>query len=100
MDIINLGNRILKIMHTPGHSSGSICIYEPKTKILFTGDTVYDGGLFFNKNSDKNNFLESLKNLSELDVKIVFPGHNRILMNKDFKSVCSKMIKQIESLKN
>jgi len=40
----DLGNYSLNIIHTPGHTSGSICIYESSRKILFTGDTVFAGG--------------------------------------------------------
>ena len=40
-DIIDLGNCSLKVIHTPGHTPGSICLYEPKSKSLFSGDTVF-----------------------------------------------------------
>jgi hydroxyacylglutathione hydrolase len=40
----DLGNYLLEVVHTPGHTSGSICIYELKRKILFTGDTIFAGG--------------------------------------------------------
>ncbi|MCX8012595.1 MAG: MBL fold metallo-hydrolase, partial [Desulfobacterota bacterium] len=40
----DLGNYTLEVLHTPGHSSGSICIYELNQKILFTGDTLFPGG--------------------------------------------------------
>ena len=39
-DTITVGSLKLKIIHTPGHSPGSICIYEPETKTMFTGDVL------------------------------------------------------------
>jgi glyoxylase-like metal-dependent hydrolase (beta-lactamase superfamily II) len=44
-EILNLGDYKLKVIHTPGHTPGSICLYEPKTKSLFSGDTVFPYGL-------------------------------------------------------
>jgi len=42
--IIDLGNYELQVIHTPGHTSGCICLYEPRAGLLFTGDTVFAGG--------------------------------------------------------
>ncbi len=38
----DLGNRTVEVIHTPGHSKGSICLLDPKTRLLFTGDTCND----------------------------------------------------------
>jgi len=43
--IIELGNYRLTVLHTPGHTSGCICLYEPDHKLLFTGDTVLSEGI-------------------------------------------------------
>lgn len=43
--LIDLGNYKLKVIHTPGHTSGCICLYKLKEKLLFSGDTVFAGGL-------------------------------------------------------
>jgi glyoxylase-like metal-dependent hydrolase (beta-lactamase superfamily II) len=45
-ELIDLGDRKLKVFHTPGHSSGSICLLDTKSKELFTGDTFYLSSLF------------------------------------------------------
>ena len=44
-DILDLGDRHLEILHTPGHSPGSIALWEAVSGVLFSGDTVYDGPL-------------------------------------------------------
>ena len=41
-DIIEFGNVKLKVIHTPGHTSGSICLYNEQEKVLISGDTLYD----------------------------------------------------------
>ncbi len=44
-DIIDLENRKIEIIHTPGHSPGHICLYEPDKKYLYSGDLIYMGKL-------------------------------------------------------
>jgi len=78
--ILNLGDVKLKVIHTPGHTPGSICLFEPKTKSLFSGDTVfpYGGVGRTDLGGDIRQLFESLKKLSELDVKFLYPGHEEI----------------------
>jgi len=45
-ETFDLGDRKLKVLHTPGHSPGSVCLLDTKSKELFTGDTFYLGPLF------------------------------------------------------
>lgn len=81
----------LKVIHTPGHTAGSVCLYEPDRKILFSGDNMIKHitpnplvelrkyGL---KNSDYQSlptFLKSLDNISKLDVRYVFSGHGEYM---------------------
>ena len=44
-DVIDLGDRAFQVLHLPGHSPGSIGLYEAETQILFSGDALYDGPL-------------------------------------------------------
>jgi glyoxylase-like metal-dependent hydrolase (beta-lactamase superfamily II) len=44
-DILNLGGLELKIIHTPGHSPGGISIHLAREKVLFTGDTLFQGSI-------------------------------------------------------
>ena len=71
-------NRFL-ILETPGHTIGSMCIFDKQEKILFSGDT-----LFFNGNigrydlptSVPGTMKQSLQKLKALDYKILCPGHD------------------------
>lgn len=75
-DVLDLGDRVFQIFHLPGHSPGSITLYENKTRILFSGDVVYDGDLFDNtSHSDPVIYRESLKRLKQLPVSVVHGGH-------------------------
>ena len=44
--VIDLGDRSLQVIHTPGHSADSIMLYDAANKMLFTGDTFYLGALY------------------------------------------------------
>lgn len=75
-DVVDLGNRTFKVLHLPGHSPGSIALWEESTGIFFTGDVVYDGGLLDNLyHSDKSLYRESLQRLHDWPVKVVHGGH-------------------------
>lgn len=43
-DQIRIGEATLRVLHTPGHSPGSCCLYAPTPGIVFTGDTLFAGG--------------------------------------------------------
>jgi hydroxyacylglutathione hydrolase len=68
----------LQVLHTPGHTPGSICLYEEKQGILFSGDTVFTEGSFGRYDLPGGN-LEDLKKsirfLSGLAVNVLCPGH-------------------------
>lgn len=68
----------LKVIHTPGHTQGSICLYEEKSKALFSGDTVFADGSFGRVNmptSDAAAMIRSLEKIKKLDIQALLPGH-------------------------
>jgi len=89
-DLINIGDNLLKIIHTPGHSIGSICIYDKKNKNLFSGDTVFSDGnfgrtdLFGGSSSD---LISSIERLTRLDVENIYPGHMSPVLGDGNKSI-------------
>jgi glyoxylase-like metal-dependent hydrolase (beta-lactamase superfamily II) len=73
--LIDLGDRVLEIIHMPGHTQGSICILDKKDRILFSGDSLSNDIWLFSKESAKiNKFIESMlkviKRKSEFDAII------------------------------
>ncbi|TSC62153.1 MAG: beta-lactamase [Parcubacteria group bacterium Gr01-1014_48] len=77
LDEIDLGNRGLKILHTPGHSPGHICVYEEATGYLATGDLLYKGMLYvFYPSTNPALFAESIEKLCRLPkISKLLPGH-------------------------
>jgi len=78
--MIDLGNYRLRTLHTPGHCSGCICLYEPDHNLLFTGDTVLAGGLLSGifPSGSISDYVNSLQRLSDLRTQEFYPGHGRI----------------------
>lgn len=75
---IQCGNLNFRIIHTPGHSPGSVCLYEPAQMVLFSGDTLFKdsiGNISF-PTSQPNLMWNSLGKLAELPASTaVYPGH-------------------------
>jgi len=89
-DEIILGSMRLKILHTPGHSPGSICLYDEKSKSLFSGDVVFaNGGIgrtdFYG--GDTEQLINSIKRLEKLDVKNLYPGHGEYVLGEGKKHI-------------
>ena len=42
--VIEVGGAPLQVLHTPGHAPGAVCLYAPEAAILFSGDTLFQGG--------------------------------------------------------
>lgn len=81
-DIIDTGDMSWKVLHIPGHSAGCIALYNEDKKVLIPGDVVYADyaiGRFDLYGADPGALRDSLLRLSELDVDILLPGHNRIM---------------------
>ena len=75
-DIIDLGDRHFSVLHLPGHSPGSVALWEASSGLLFTGDVIYDGELYdFLHHSSVPDYLESMARLRELPVETVHAGH-------------------------
>ncbi len=96
-DIIDLGNRKIKVLHTPGHSPGHMCFFEEEKGYLFSGDLIYKGTLFANyESTDPEKYLESVQKISKLPVKRVFPAHHSIDIPTDIISDVDKGLTDIK----
>lgn len=75
-DVIDLGDRVLQTLHFPGHSPGSVGLWEANSGLLFTGDALYDGTLYDHLyHSVPETLCESLRRLREIPVSTVHAGH-------------------------
>jgi len=75
-DVIDLGDRVFEVLHLPGHSRGSIGLWEQSTGTLFSGDAIYDGPLLDElPESDIAAYVRTMKRMRELPVSVVHAGH-------------------------
>lgn len=78
-DSITLGNEEIIVIHTPGHTKGSVCYYSEKSKLAFTGDTIFNVDLGRTDLSDgsPSDMEKSIKNIISLwsNEITIFPGH-------------------------
>jgi hydroxyacylglutathione hydrolase len=83
--LFNLGSHTLEVIHTPGHTSGSICIYEFKTKVLFSGDMVFAGGTlsYIAESGSVGDYIDSINRLEARKISRIFPGHGIISENPE-----------------
>ncbi len=86
-DVIDLGNRKLEILHTPGHSNDSIMLLDSENRSLFTGDTFYPAGLFafFDDEWGVSNldvYENTMKEIAKLEPELdyLFPCHDHALV--------------------
>lgn len=84
-DIIEWDEFVFEVLHTPGHTCGSICLYEKVKRILFSGDTVFANGSFGRTDlppgGNSQDLINSLKRLSSMNVDILAPGHMDVVNN-------------------
>jgi hydroxyacylglutathione hydrolase len=75
----------LSIIHTPGHSPGSISLYLPANKSLFTGDLIFHEGVGRTDlpGGDGDQLKTSIQRLTGLDVEYLLPGHGEIVCGSE-----------------
>ncbi|MDD1731600.1 MAG: Metallo-beta-lactamase domain protein [Methanosaeta sp. NSM2] len=79
--VLDTGEWKLEVMETPGHSTGSLCLYEPQAKVLFSGDTVFPDGNIGRTDmygGSTPDLVASIERLTGIDVEIMYPGHMEI----------------------
>jgi glyoxylase-like metal-dependent hydrolase (beta-lactamase superfamily II) len=88
-DVIDVGDRRFEVLHLPGHSPGSIGLWEAETGILFSGDAIYDGPLLDElPGSDIPSYVATMKRLRDLPVTVVHAGHDPSFGRDRLRDLC------------
>jgi glyoxylase-like metal-dependent hydrolase (beta-lactamase superfamily II) len=78
-DTIDLGDRVLQVISTPGHTPDAICLLDRKNGLLFTGDTFYDAPIWlYRPETNLEGYVRSVERISALapQLKLLLPSHN------------------------
>lgn len=86
-DLIHIGDIEFKVLHTPGHTKGGICLYQEDEKILFSGDTIFRG-TWGRTDLPTGSFETVIKSITEKimtlpEDTIIYPGHGKSTMVKE-----------------
>ncbi len=76
---LTVGDTVFEIHHTPGHTNGQSCVYVPKERVAFVGDTLFVECQTWLHSADINALLKSLDYLETLDVDYIVPGHGPVV---------------------
>lgn len=70
----------LEIFHTPGHTMGSVCVFERKSGLLFSGDTLFAGGEHGRTDlmGSEEKMAQSLQLIEKIPYRVLCPGHDEI----------------------
>ena len=77
-DVIDLGERTLRVIDIPGHTPGSVALLDEKRRALFSGDSVQDGNIYmFGPFRNIGRYVESLRHLEGWQGRfdVVYPSH-------------------------
>jgi glyoxylase-like metal-dependent hydrolase (beta-lactamase superfamily II) len=77
---MNVGQLLIEVIHTPGHSPGGVCLYLPEEHVLFSGDTLFRGsiGHIHFSTGEPDRMWDSLKKLAALPLNTrVIAGHGK-----------------------
>lgn len=101
-DTVDLGGIALKVIHTPGHTQGSICLYHEERKILFSGDALQGTTAFVKEfgpvtglYTDLDSYIRSIQRLLSLDVNLILPGHPDIIKNSDVRKELQNCLERV-----
>ncbi len=90
-DLIHVGNLEFKVIATPGHTKGSVCLYCEKERLIFTGDTLFSGS-WGRTDLPTGSFSTIIASISDKlmtlpDETICYPGHGKTTMIQDEKNI-------------
>jgi glyoxylase-like metal-dependent hydrolase (beta-lactamase superfamily II) len=89
-DVVDLGDRTFEVLHVPGHTAGSIALWDPEGGLLFTGDTAaLDDPL---SAEDEDAFAASLTKLRALPVALACAGHSRPFGREELRALIDEQL--------
>ncbi|HJZ13252.1 MAG TPA: MBL fold metallo-hydrolase [Acidobacteriota bacterium] len=99
-EILDLGERKLEVVMTPGHTPDSLCLLDRENRLLFIGDTFYLGPIYlYTLEADFERYAASVKKLASLrdKIEIVLTAHNVPVVAADYLQHLEKAVMQVHA---
>jgi len=93
---LRLGNKTLRLMHTPGTTPDSIVVYAREDKVLFAGDTVMP--VPYIVDGDRLELMESLRAIGKLTLDNIVQGHGGVLLRGEIKATLKSSIAYLDTI--
>ncbi|WP_424357358.1 MBL fold metallo-hydrolase [Methanocella sp. MCL-LM] len=95
----DLGGRVVDVIETPGHTPGSVSLYDRKEKWLFTADNIMEGNTLLNLEGSMplSIFMNSVNKLAAMENKVeaLYPAHGRVALKPSTLSDMQKGVKKV-----
>jgi cyclase len=93
---LRLGNKTLRLMHTPGTTPDSIVVYVREDKVLFAGDTVMP--VPYIVDGDRLELMESLRAIGKLSLDNIVQGHGGVILRGEVKGTLRSSVVYLEAI--
>jgi glyoxylase-like metal-dependent hydrolase (beta-lactamase superfamily II) len=98
--VIDLGDRVLEVLLTPGHTPDSLCLLDRRNRLLFTGDTFYPGPIFlYVPETDVTAYFRSVDRLAALipQLDLLLTAHNFPISKPEMLARLAAAFRQVQS---
>jgi glyoxylase-like metal-dependent hydrolase (beta-lactamase superfamily II) len=98
-EVLNIDGEEIRLLVTPGHVQDEICVYHPKSRTLFAGDTIYEGSdlnTHFGGPEEWKEWIFHLERLKKLPIKNIVPGHGKVCRPSEIDRNINFLRKKIE----
>ena len=94
-DVVDLGDRQLRVLHLPGHSPDSIALFDEADGLFFSGDAIYDDTLIDTlPDSDRAAYASTMRRLLDLPIRVGHGGHGPSFDGKRMREIAKTYIQQ------
>ena len=97
-DLVDLGDRRLRVLHLPGHSPDSIGLLDERDGLFFSGDAIYDDTLIDNlADSDRATYRATMARIIDLPVRVAYGGHGESFSGERMREIARRYIAESDA---
>ena len=96
-DLVDLGDRRLRVLHLPGHSPDSIGLLDERDGLFFSGDAIYDDTLIDDlPDSDRTAYRATMARIIDLPVRLAYGGHGESFSGERMREIARRYLEASE----